>query len=256
VDSEVVYWKVVDGDMDFESPISPHHSNHDDRYISYEYDQGGWNNVRMSMECLIVLAHATGRTIVVPPQQNLYLLGEKHQDPEDKKAHAQMGFEDFFDLDLLYSHKGFHMMHMQEFLEKEGVTGGLHGKLPPGNSTKAWGGKLWKYLDDVADLQPEWMGRFVALPGVSKGNDFDMSEHQDPALLKKMQEFGGGRSTVYYDEQMQKVHHIHFPADNHHRVLQHCCWDTCAGTPWRRIPAVGATSMPSTSAAGTSNSKR
>jgi hypothetical protein len=101
------------------------------------------------------------------------------------------------------------------------VTGGLHGKLPPDNSTKAWGTKLWKYLDDVADVQPEWMGKFVALPGLSKGSDFDLSEHQDPKLKERMEEFGGGRSAVYYDDQMQKVHHLHFPADHTHRVLQH-----------------------------------
>jgi len=221
VDSEVIYWREVAGDKEFESPISPHHANHEDRYITYEYDQGGWNNVRMSMECLIVLAHATGRTVVVPPQQNLYLLGSKHKDPEDKKPHAQMGFEDFFDLDLLYSHKGFHIMHMEDFLAKEGVSGGLHGKLPPKNSTKAWGQGLWKYLDDVADFHPEWMGKFLALPGVSKGSDFDLSEHTDPLLQKRMEEFGGGRSRVFYDEAMQKVHHIHFPADHSHRILQH-----------------------------------
>ena len=113
VDSEVIYWKIVPGDAEFESPITPHHGEHHDRYITYEYDQGGWNNVRMNMECIVVLAHATGRTVVAPPQQNLYLLGERHKDKEDKKAHAQMGFEDFFDMSLLYSHKGFHMMHMQ-----------------------------------------------------------------------------------------------------------------------------------------------
>ena len=43
------------------------------------YDQGGWNNVRMSLECLIVVAHAMGRTLVIPPQQHLYLLGKNHK---------------------------------------------------------------------------------------------------------------------------------------------------------------------------------
>ena len=60
-----------------------------------------------------------------------------------------MGFEDFFDVQLLRSHAGFHLLHMDEFLAKEGVTGGLHGKLPPGNSTEAWGQKLWTYLQEV-----------------------------------------------------------------------------------------------------------
>lgn len=38
---------------------------------------------------------------------------------------------------------------MEEFLEKEGVTGGLKGMLPPGNSSEAWGDGLWRYLNKV-----------------------------------------------------------------------------------------------------------
>jgi hypothetical protein len=58
VRSEIIYWKIVPGDSSYESPITPHHENHNDRYLSFEYDHGGWNNVRMSLECLIVAAHA------------------------------------------------------------------------------------------------------------------------------------------------------------------------------------------------------
>ncbi len=45
IDSEVIYWRIVPGDNDFESPITVHHGNHDDRYFTFEYDHGGWNNV-------------------------------------------------------------------------------------------------------------------------------------------------------------------------------------------------------------------
>lgn len=47
IDSEVIYWKIVPGDNTYESPITPHHGMHHDRYLSYEYDEGGWNNIRM-----------------------------------------------------------------------------------------------------------------------------------------------------------------------------------------------------------------
>ena len=43
-------------------------------------------------------------------------------------------------------------MHMEEFLEKEGVTGGLRGVLPPDNSSLAWGDKLWRYLTKVGNV--------------------------------------------------------------------------------------------------------
>jgi hypothetical protein len=44
--------------------------------------------------------------------QHLYLLGKQHKDEEDKVAHDEMGFEDFFDIDLLKSHQGFHTLTM------------------------------------------------------------------------------------------------------------------------------------------------
>ena len=63
-----------------------------------------------------------------------------------------MGFEDFFDISLLKSHKGSHIITMEEFLAKEAVTGGLNGILPPKNDSKVWGGQLWNYLSKVSHL--------------------------------------------------------------------------------------------------------
>ena len=42
VDSEVIYWKLVPGDSEYESPITPHHDEHHDRYLTFAYDVGGW----------------------------------------------------------------------------------------------------------------------------------------------------------------------------------------------------------------------
>lgn len=60
----------------------------------------------MGMECLLVFAHATGRTVVIPPAQHLYLLGKVHKDKHDVEEHDEMGFEDFFDIEILKNHLG------------------------------------------------------------------------------------------------------------------------------------------------------
>jgi len=67
VKSEVIYWREKPGDRVFESPVTPHHMNHDTKYLVFEYDHGGWNNIRMGIEIVLVTAHAMGRTLVVPP---------------------------------------------------------------------------------------------------------------------------------------------------------------------------------------------
>ena len=122
------------------------------------------------------MAHAMGRILVVPPYQRLYLLDKKKSQIRKKaskgsrrilqqKEDDQLGFEDFFDVNLLRQQKGLKIMPMQEFLEKEGITGHLRGMYPPGNKTDIWGtSTLWPYLDESADVTPEWSSMSLAMP--------------------------------------------------------------------------------------------
>jgi hypothetical protein len=55
---------------------------------------GGWNNIRMGMETVLLFAHATGRTLIIPPEQPWYLL-----DKSSKKW--KHGFGDFFDMSAM-----------------------------------------------------------------------------------------------------------------------------------------------------------
>jgi hypothetical protein len=76
----------------------------------------------------------------------------------------------------------------------------------------------------VADATPEWRGKYVAFP--AQAGDFDMSHpvtgyKANRTLEQRMKAFGGDRSPVFYDQQLQAAHHIHFPADPEYRLLQH-----------------------------------
>jgi hypothetical protein len=176
----------------------------------------------MGIESLFVVAHATGRTLVLPPYDNIYLLDKKHKDPEDKKEHNQMGVRDFYDMKLLKSQKGFHVTSMKKFLQKEAMSGNLKGKYPSRNDTSLWGGNLWRYLQDVADVRPQWFDMVVAFP--DKNGDFKLATYNDSGRLQQFllqYDHNMVRKVAYYDESLQKAHHIHFPGGDSHRILQH-----------------------------------
>ncbi|KAH8046788.1 hypothetical protein JL721_12313 [Aureococcus anophagefferens] len=59
-----------------------------DRFLTFVPDLGGWNNVRLSFENVLVLARSTGRTLVLPPPQTYYLL-------TNCKRNCVFGFDDF-----------------------------------------------------------------------------------------------------------------------------------------------------------------
>ena len=119
VDS-LAYWNDPQGERDesFVSPFIPKSS--DEKYLTFTIDRGGWNNVRMSMEIIFVVAAATGRTLVLPPKEPLYRLAA---DKENK----QRGFADFYPLNSPEFAKRVKTISMEEFVKREG---GPDGRVP------------------------------------------------------------------------------------------------------------------------------
>jgi len=73
---EMVYWQDIPSDTHFVSPFRAKHGKEEKRYLTFEPDGGGWNNIRMAMETVVGLAIAMGRTLVLPPEQGMVSLQE------------------------------------------------------------------------------------------------------------------------------------------------------------------------------------
>jgi GDP-fucose protein O-fucosyltransferase len=111
------------------------------------------------------MAHAMGRTLVLPPEQRMYLLTKGGNDQQKK----DFGFQDFFPLsDISNEQEGLEIITMEEFLLREGVTGRLKDSktgavtYPPGNRTD-WNGDtnavsslLSPWLHDIAYAPTTW----------------------------------------------------------------------------------------------------
>ena len=82
---------------------------------------GGWNNIRMSLENVVALAAVSGRTLVIPPDQIVYLLQARKGDKRKGR-----NYYDFFNLtenkELL---RRVPIITSEEFLKLEGGSDGL-----------------------------------------------------------------------------------------------------------------------------------
>jgi hypothetical protein len=82
----------------FESPlrnISGLQAAPEDRkYVVFQPDPGGWNNIRMALEVCILFACVTGRVLVLPPPAILYLLHMNKKWGENKAT-----MRDYLDFD-------------------------------------------------------------------------------------------------------------------------------------------------------------
>jgi hypothetical protein len=246
----VTFWKdPFVSDVNFVSPFAS--VGPSEKYISFEPDVGGWNNIRMQMETVLVMAIATGRTLVLPPDQPLYLLnkGKGHENHHS--------FADFFPFEEI--RKRLPVISMKEFLEKEAITGHLYKQIlvdgyeedkgpatgrpakgqetrplyPPGNKVDFDGtnnadSTNWREYLRAVGVCPKWKGNkeyFVIPPGpgidvLKLSNAAEYIERRNLAsdlTIKKP------RSPVIYDEywQNQKLIHIISKPGTGYRLLQH-----------------------------------
>ncbi len=218
---DIAYWNDPQGDRDrnFVSPFA----TPAEHYLTFEPDMGGWNNIRMSMEIIFVLAAVTGRTLVLPPKSPFYLLGMGKKNAKS--------FGNFFPLDHPDFKKKVNIMTMDEFLEKEkhgllNLADDIYEKIKPVADACVHTKDspinclvLYEHLREIG-VQPEMEGMKNCLV-------FDLDHFQgkqmSPDAKNRTQRFCGEKRTpVYYDDDMFRPQLIHWNAGGHdYRLLNH-----------------------------------
>lgn len=224
VDS-LAYWNDPQGqrDLDFVSPFVT--KGDETKYISFLPDRGGWNNVRMSMEIIFVIAAASGRTLVLPPEQNLYLL---HHD----KGKRQRGFADFFPLQTAEFQKRLTIISFEEFIRREG---GKDGRVPIPEDKRlavtsaAQSCENRKKSEKSCEAVDEYLVSAGHVPSFRAQDycvvfDKDVYEGKQisPAHNESYHGFCGNRTVAFWNSDIQDHVLIHIRAnEKSHRLLTH-----------------------------------
>ena len=210
------------------------------------------------METAVAMAHAMGRTLVMPPEQKMYLLGKK-----DKHSKNTLSFEDFYHFDsVAVEHAGVEVISTEEFLEREIMSGNIRhpqtgGIMHPPQNKTDWHGigtyhsqtfkelasflreagisSTWDYSECiVAFPKRTGPGTSNELEGLLQDilNDGDRQARMrsydgnptpvDASPRDRMREMLAGRDHLcVYNETLQQAPVFHFPGGGKYRLLIH-----------------------------------
>ncbi|KAM3572274.1 hypothetical protein VYU27_005714 [Nannochloropsis oceanica] len=209
-DGSIVYWRKWTEETMWSSPFKPK-GDEGPKYVTFEPDEGGFNNIRMALEIFLLFALATGRTLVLPDEYPMYLLGQ---------AGIMHDFDDFYDVDGWK--RNVDVLPMHKFLEIEGLTGQLkNGEMPPGNATRFDRRRpLWEYIRRATDMFPVGPDSHVVALDLPT-NITTVEELMD--YRPDFETFSHGRQLLQYGPELQAKKSLHFTSamDGGKRYLAH-----------------------------------
>ena len=218
------------------------------RYLTFEPDTGGWNNLRISFENVLVLAAATGRTLVLPPDQVMYLLEPREGSRPERNYYDLLKITD--NPELL---RRVPILTAREFLRLEG---GKDGLVPLAGHNATWREHLVqtansceeRRLSDVycEDLYDHYRNHGQVATVTSEGDrdcfvfDANVFRHGEnhvsklaPEILMQIQKFCRNRTPVYYNRTVHEAVLWHFETmDLDHRLLVHSYAFLLFTDPW------------------------
>ena len=215
----VKYW---DEDADcFPSPLRNFSGSsqpiEDRKYVVFQPDLGGWNNIRMALEVVIVFAYVTGRILVLPPNAILYLLHFNKNWGKNKS-----NVKDYIDFNrLMNPEHGLEVITMEEFLKTVAMKGLLSKPLPNKdiNLNKQ---PLWDYLESACYVRQWSPGKtFIGFNlSLSQNNQatFGIVSNTNSTHYNQ---FAIGRELQLYNESFHQNRAIYFPGHDKNRLLTH-----------------------------------
>ncbi|KAL7499728.1 hypothetical protein ACHAWT_007372 [Skeletonema menzelii] len=220
VDNLVAYWNEPQGRRDyaFKTPFGVESGK--PKYLAFTPDMGGFNNIRMSFEIILIIAAALNRILVLPPEQPMYLL-------RNDAAKKHRGLDAFFDIDTPSFQKRVKVISMEEFVMRESLRdreGQPQGQFPAdtedfnhlvnaakecrkGVQTRKGGGGL-----ESCDIIHAHLSKHGTTPEISATHhqclvfDKGMFESGKPDDEKGASEFcsSGNRKTVYVTKEFDE----------------------------------------------------
>lgn len=194
-------------------------SEGDRKYLVYQPDLGGWNNIRMAAEVAVVFAHATGRTLVLAPDSILYLLMMNKNHKKNKS-----NLDDFYEFRRILD--GLDVITMEEFLQKEASI--------PGRLKETWSNgfdlstpeskkQLYSYLERTCFVRQWSPGKIFIGFNITKDprtekilfGTFDSQTDHIKAFMFN------NRQLVPYDSIFHSERAIYFPGHDQNRMLTH-----------------------------------
>jgi len=207
------------------------------------------------METVLGLAFAMGRTLVLPPEKEMYLL-QKSTGKHGKQKNT-FSFNHFFHMESIHNeHPGLDIITMDEFLTREAMRGNIKsiktGKVtyPPDNIVN-WDGRsdinrLFLWLRE-AEMTVFWNPEecVATFPASTDPNDIQKLKQMEQTVLQnapkfedyvgkpvpidatpleRLQENWADRKKLcLYDETLQAAPFVHFPVDHtlNARLLVH-----------------------------------
>lgn len=180
------------------------------RYVVFDTDLGGLNNIRLAFEYVVVLTALTGRTLVMPPASSWYLINRGPMPDEHQGGVTHFG--DIYDLDALA--KAIPVISTEQFITRAAK----HLDIPESfQQTPEFNGDDCDLLEEWKDWLyktgeiPDWNPHktIVCMPSISAAKS---GPHFNKTYLSN-------RTPVEFSAWMMAAPVFYFPSNKRHRSL-------------------------------------